>query len=311
MTRIMARPRIDPGFNQEETHMSRPRLHGRSANFLAACALLVTLGGSGELAVASGAPGAAAKPPVAAKKPVVDSHFGTPVRDDYRWLENWSDPATRSWVEAQNAATRCALDSLPARRPMLERVAALTRSTAARYSDLECRGGIVFAMKDQPPQNQPMLVVLGSLDDLSSERLLVDPNALDPSGATTIDFYVPSIDGSRMAVSLSKGGTESGDVHLFDVRTRHELPDVLPRVNGGTAGGSIGWTADNAGLWYTRYPAAGERPAEDLEFWQQAWFHRLGTAEVRGHLPDGQGSAQDRRDRVPGLRRRSPAARRR
>src|SRR5262249_44031337 len=46
---------------------------------------------------------------------------------------------------------------------------------------------------------------------------------------------------------------------------------------GGTAGGSVAWTADGAGLFYTRYPSAGERPAEDLDFYQQAWFHKLGS----------------------------------
>ena len=40
-----------------------------------------------------------------------------------------------------------------------------------------------------------------------SARTVVDPNVLDPSGSTTIDFYEPSLDGKLVAVSLSKGGT--------------------------------------------------------------------------------------------------------
>ena len=31
------------------------------------------------------------------------------------------------------------------------------------------------------------------------------------------------------------------------------------------------------GFYYTRYPAEGERPAEDLDFYQQIYFHRLGS----------------------------------
>jgi prolyl oligopeptidase len=115
------------------------------------------------------------------------------------------------------------------------------------------------------------------VDDLSRERVLVDPNAIDSTGSLTIDFFVPSLDGSMVAASLSRGGTEAGDVHLFDVATGRELPDVLPHVNGGTAGGSVAWAPDGSGLWYTRYPAPGERPAEDRDFYQQAWFHRLGA----------------------------------
>jgi prolyl oligopeptidase len=217
------------------------------------------------------------KPPAAAKRPLENRYFGTTVRDDYQWMEDWSDSSLRSWVAAQNAYTRGVLDQLPSRAAIRDRVAELSRSIAPDYTALVYRGGTLFALKDQPPRNQPLLVTLASTDDLSSERVLVDPNAMDSTGSVTIDFFVPSLDGSKVAVSLSRGGTESGDVHIVDVATGREQPDVLPRVNGGTAGGSVAWTADGSGLFYTRYPSAGERRAEDLDFYQQAWFHGLGT----------------------------------
>ncbi len=102
--------------------------------------------------------------------------------------------------------------------------------------------------------------------------------AVDPSGKTTIDFFVPSPDGKQVAVSLSKDGTESGDVYVYDVATGQQLPnEMVPRVNGGTAGGSLAWTGDGKGFFYTRYPRGTERPAEDMNFFQQVYFHRLGT----------------------------------
>ena len=240
---------------------------------------LVTAATLGMAMVASTASSASitATPPAATKHPVENRYFDTVVRDDYQWMEEWSDPATKAWVDGQNAYTRGILDAIPSRRAIRDRVELLTRSISPDYFALEYRGGTLFALKDQPPRNQPMLVALSSVDDLSHERVLVDPNVADTTGSLTIDFYVPSLDGSKVAVSLSRGGTESGDVHLFDVATGRELPDVLPRVNGGTAGGSVAWTADGSGLYYTRYPAAGERPKEDLDFYQQAYFHRLGA----------------------------------
>ncbi|HMC20594.1 MAG TPA: S9 family peptidase, partial [Thermoanaerobaculia bacterium] len=48
-------------------------------------------------------------------------------------------------------------------------------------------------------------------------------------------------------------------------------------VNGGTAGGSVAWNGDASGFYYTRYPREGERPKEDLSFYQQVYFHKLGT----------------------------------
>ena len=137
--------------------------------------------------------------------------------------------------------------------------------------------GSWFAIKDQPPKQQPMLVRLGSPDDLSGEKVLLDPNQLDPSGSTTIDFYVPSLDASKVAVSLSKGGSESGTVYVYDAASGARLSDEVPRVNGGTAGGSLAWSADGRGFWHTRYPAPGERAAGEEHFWQQVYFHALGT----------------------------------
>ncbi len=48
-------------------------------------------------------------------------------------------------------------------------------------------------------------------------------------------------------------------------------------MNSGTAGGDLAWLADGSGLFYTRHPRDGERPAEDMNFFQQAYFHKLGT----------------------------------
>jgi prolyl oligopeptidase len=82
-----------------------------------------------------------------------------------------------------------------------------------------------------------------------------------------------------VAVSLSQGGSESGDVHVYDASNGKPLADVVPRVNNGTAGGSVAWRQDDQGFYYTRYPRAGERPAADLGFYQQVWFHKLGTPD--------------------------------
>src|ERR1041385_1084647 len=44
------------------------------------------------------------------------------------------------------------------------------------------RPGLLFAMKFQPPKQQPMLVTLASADNLKSEKVLVDPNKIDSKG---------------------------------------------------------------------------------------------------------------------------------
>jgi prolyl oligopeptidase len=215
-------------------------------------------------------------PPPAIKRPVTDVYHGIKVVDDYRWLEDWSDPETRAWSETENAYARKYLNGIPLRTALHEQIRVLRTKPSANFGGLRIRGGMVFAIRDQPPKEQPFLVALESPDQPESGRVILDPLVVDPSGATAIDFYVPSRDGKYVAVSLSKGGSESGDVHVYETATGKALADVIPRVNGGTAGGSVAWNADGSGFYYTRYPRSGERSAADLSFYQQVWFHRLG-----------------------------------
>jgi prolyl oligopeptidase len=218
-----------------------------------------------------------AQPPAAQKRPVTDNYHGVTVTDDYRWLENSADPAVKAWSDAQNLTARKYLDGLPAREAVFDELKKLYAQRSVRYRDLKFRRGLLFAMRTKPDKEQPALVTLKSADDPASDRAIVDPNGIDAKGGTEIDFYEPSLDGRYVAVSLSTGGSESGDVHVYDVSALRALPDVVPRVNGGTAGGSVAWNADGSGFFYTRYPRAGERPAPDLDFYQQIYFHRLGT----------------------------------
>ncbi len=48
-------------------------------------------------------------------------------------------------------------------------------------------------------------------------------------------------------------------------------------MNFATGGGSIAWKADSSGFYYTRYPQGNERAPEDANFYQQVYFHKLGT----------------------------------
>ena len=216
-------------------------------------------------------------PPETPRRPVTDEYQGVKVTDDYRWLENWDDPEVKQWTAAQNTRTRAYLDRLPARAAIKDRLKQLINASSAGYYDLQFRGGVLFAMKYQPPQQQPMLIVLRSADDPASAKVIFDPNAASSKGAVAVDFYVPSLDGKFVAAALSENGSEDSAAHVLEVATGKELSDVVPRVNFATAGGSIDWKVDGSGFYYTRYPQGSERPPEDANFYQQVYFHKLGT----------------------------------
>jgi len=220
------------------------------------------------------------------KRPVTDSYHGTNVVDDYRWLDDQSDKAVASWVAAQNAFSRSVLDKVNARGAIAGRLKQLHGQKSVSY-DARFYRGKLFVTKYQPPKEQPFLVVIDSPDDLSSEQTVLDPNTLDTSGATSIDFYVPSRDGKLVAVSLSRGGSEDGTASVYETGTGRKLDDVVPRVNYPTAGGSIAWNADASGFYYTRYPQGSERAAGDMNFYQQVYFHKIGTPPARDRYVTG------------------------
>ena len=215
--------------------------------------------------------------PPAPRQPVTEVHHGTSVTDDYRWLEDTGAPAVRTWIAQQNALTRSVLDASPKRAAIFAELSTLLGQAPTTRYGLRYAAGRLFALKRQPPANQPRLVVLRDPHDLATEQVVVDPNLLDPKGTTAIDWYVPSLDGKTVAVSLSKNGSESGALHFFDAATGRALPDVVAGVQEATGGGSAVWAPGNGGVYYTRYPQGSERAPADANFYQQVWFHRLGT----------------------------------
>ncbi len=207
---------------------------------------------------------------------VTDNYHGVPVRDPYRWLEDGDAPRVAAWSAAENDRTRAYLDRLAIRRTLHDRIMAAASHTSPSYHSLTMAGGRLFTLTVQPPKQQPMVTVMPASANPSQARGVVDPNTLDPSGQTAIDWFVPSPDGRRVAVSLSRNGSEDGTVHVFDVATGRETGEAVPRAQFPTAGGSLAWRADSSGFWYTRYPGS-ERPEAERHFFQQVYYHRLGS----------------------------------
>src|SRR5438128_4791459 len=218
--------------------------------------------------------------PQTPKKPVSTKYQDVTVEDPYQWLEEDNNPQVKSWSEAQNQRTRQYLDTLPDRAAIEKQLTEWYAKTSPSYSSLVSRPGILFAMKFQPPKQQQLLVTLTSADDLKSEKVVLDPNVLDAKGTTAIDWFVPSLDGKHVAISLSEGGSEDGTLHFYETATGEALPDTIAHVQYPTAGGSAAWNKDGTGIYYTRFPRKGERPEADLNFYQQVYFHKLGTTDT-------------------------------
>ena len=207
---------------------------------------------------------------------VVNVYHGVSVEDPYRWLEDGSSQHVKEWSAAQSIAARKTLDALPHRDAIASRIAKAFSNTDYYYS-AERTGEYGWFMKDSAPKPQPFIVRVDATGDPESEKVIFDPEDLDESGGTSVQWFRVAPDGRKIAIALTTGGSEVADVHILDTESGKRIDEILPRVNVPTAGGDLCWDADSTGFYYTRYPRSGNQSADDLNFYQQLWHRELGT----------------------------------
>ncbi len=232
------------------------------------------------LCLAAGPAGATAgEPPLqypAAKKvDVVDDYHGTKVADPYRWLEHADDQETAAWVEAQNALSHGFVEG-PTREALKTRLAELT--DYPRMSAPEKKGNRYFYLWNTGLQNQPVLFVREGKD--GAERVLLDPNALNPDGTVALASTSFTRDGGLMAYTLSRSGSDRQEIYVRDVGTGRDLADKLLWAKFT----SLTWTPDNKGFYYMRFPAAGTVPAGEENYSPKIYYHQLGQSQEKDTL---------------------------
>ena len=219
----------------------------------------------------------AANQPDTRREAITDTYHSVEVADPYRWLEDWSSGEVKTWSAAQNTRAREYLDALPQREAIAKRVEAVIGGNTTSYYSVQRIGDVAWFMKYAPPKQQPFLVQIDADGKLDTEKVIYDPEVADKSGSTSIEWYKVSPDAKLIAIALTVAGAEVADLHIFDLAGGQRVDEIVPRVNGPTAGGDMSWDADSSGFYYTRYPRDGEKSAEDQNFYQQLWHRELGT----------------------------------
>lgn len=199
--------------------------------------------------------------------PLTDNLHGHQVSDPYRWLEEES-PETAEWTRRQNALTEAYLADYPGRERIRSRLTELL-AIGAISVPVPARGSYFYQLREGG-QNQPLLLVREGLK--GSDRVLIDPNALNDKGTTALDWFYPSDDGTLLAYGLSEDGSEESVLHVMNVVTGALLPDRIPQ----TRAADLAWLPDNSGFYYTRYPGAGHVPDGEEHYHRAVYFHRLG-----------------------------------
>jgi prolyl oligopeptidase len=213
----------------------------------------------GIVAVSVAGLAAQSKPPVTRKDAVVENLHGVDVPDPYRWLEDQQAPATRAWIDEQNAYTESVIGRLAGKAQIERRLTELMKIEAIGTPTV--RAGRYFYTKRRADQDLQVLYMRRARD--AQEEVLVDPHPLSADHSTSVTALDVSPDGTVLVYGIRAGGEDELTVRLLDVDGKTELPTTLSRAR--YSGISI--TKDKKALFYSKQTPDGPR----------VYMHRVGN----------------------------------
>lgn len=207
--------------------------------------------------------------PETRKDTTVDDYFGTKVNDPYRWLEDDRSEETVAWVIAQNKVTNGYLEQIPFRNQLKTRLEQLWNYEKTGEPFIE--GDFSYYFKNNGLQNQS---VLYRKDAAGNETVFLDPNTFSKEGTTSLGELAFSKDGSKVAYSISEGGSDWRKVIVMDALSKQIIGDTLVDVKFS----GLSWKG-NEGFYYSSYekPEGSELSAKTDQ--HKLYFHKLGTTQ--------------------------------
>jgi len=207
--------------------------------------------------------------PTTSKGETVDVYFDTKLPDPYRWLEDDKSAETGAWVKAQNEVTYGYLAQIPFRTALKTRMEKLWNyeKIGAPFKE----GNFTYYYKNNGLQNQS---VLYRKDAKGTETIFLDPNTFSKDGTTSLGGLDFSKDGSKVAYSISEGGSDWRKVIIMDVISKKIIEDTIVDVKFS----GVSWKG-NEGFYYSSYdkPKGSELSAKTDQ--HKLYFHKLGTAQ--------------------------------
>jgi prolyl oligopeptidase len=215
-------------------------------------------------------------PPPTRQDNVKDVIHGVEIVDPYRWLEDQDSKETHDWVAAQNAYTHSLLDKLPQRAGISKRLLEMLKHDTMSAPREE--NGYYFFSKKGAEQDLPS--IYRRKGPAGPDELLLDPLPMSADHTTSVGIDDVSSDASLMIYSIRHGGEDEIELHVMDLNTRHDLPDIFPRaLYAGTS-----WKKDKSGFYYT----VGHRDSG-----RRIYYHALGTDPTRDTVVFGEGYGQE------------------
>ncbi len=245
-------------------------------------------------AVAAPAPPGKAGPTLAPVRNVSETFFGQTVVDPYRYLEDVKNAEVIAYMKAQAAIARSALDAIPGRAAMLNRIAALSEAGVSITNVKIAGSGAstrIFYYKLSPGDSMRKLFVRDGFN--GAERVLFDAQALNTPGQRfALDYFSAAPDGKHVLVGIAAGGSEDTSLRVIEVGAARDLGVVIDRV--GFAEEST-WADDSRAFFYNRLPAPTLSAAEKKNryLFSRVFRHVLGRGIDKDEAIFGSGVKSD------------------
>ncbi|GAC1312229.1 MAG: prolyl oligopeptidase family serine peptidase [Acidimicrobiales bacterium] len=207
--------------------------------------------------------------PPARRSDDADVLHGRTIPDPYRWLEDADAPETIAWSGAQDDLVRAwfAAPDRAARRGYF--TGQLHDLLPGYIGPPIMRGDRMFVMRRDPDQDHAVLLVREG----AVERVLIDPNAMSDDHTTTLDQWVASWEGERLAYMVSEKGTEQAVLHVMDVASAQDIDE--PILCGRHP--DLAWLPGGDGFFYVRRLPEDELPAGEEQLHRRVWWRAIGT----------------------------------
>jgi prolyl oligopeptidase len=216
--------------------------------------------------------------PETKKVDTVDTYFGTPVPDPYRWLENDTTPETAGWVAAQNKVTFGYLDKISYREPLKQRIEQLNNfeKLGAPFQ----KGDYLYYFRNEGLQNHSVL--WRKQGDNGTPEVFLDPNNFSADATTKLSGIFFTEDGSLCAYQISHGGADWTDVIVLRTKDKSVVEDTLRDVKFSR----ISWKGTE-GFYFSTYdkPKGSQLSAKTQN--HKLYYHKLGTPHTQDVLVFG------------------------
>lgn len=208
--------------------------------------------------------------PVTKKGDFVDTYFGTKVPDPYRWLEDDKSEETATWVKEQNKVTFGYLEAIPYREEIKNRLEKMWNYE--KYTAPIKEGDYTYFSRNNGLQNQ--FVVYRQKDNGETE-IFLDPNTFSADGTTSLGEMEFSDDGSKVAWSISEGGSDWRKVIVMEAATKEIISDTLTDIKFS----GLSWQG-NEGFYYSSYDKPKGSELSAMTDHHKLYFHKLGTSQT-------------------------------